>query len=157
MILDPASVLLVSHEAIYALLHVSDQTPRSRHETCPTEYNDKLYCPVIVCVRACVCVTAQKTVLIVYAHQSEGSFNAAVRDVAVKELAQQGCKVIVSDLYAMNFKASATEEDITGDLSVSVCLFVSHSWSDLMCLLPPPNRLCFQSREEPINFWYWSA
>ncbi|XP_076011377.1 NAD(P)H dehydrogenase [quinone] 1 isoform X2 [Genypterus blacodes] len=59
---------------------------------------------------------AQKTVLIVYAHHSAGSFNAAVRDVAVEELARQGCRVIVSDLYGMNFKASATEEDITGGM-----------------------------------------
>ncbi|KAG7242439.1 hypothetical protein INR49_020152 [Caranx melampygus] len=33
---------------------------------------------------------AQKTVLIVYAHQSPGSFNSAVRDVAVQELTEQG-------------------------------------------------------------------
>ncbi|XP_061743592.1 NAD(P)H dehydrogenase [quinone] 1 [Nerophis ophidion] len=59
---------------------------------------------------------AQKTVLIVYAHQSLGSFNAAVRDVAAQELSDQGYRVIVSDLYAMNFKANSTQEDIIGDL-----------------------------------------
>lgn len=59
---------------------------------------------------------AQKTVLIVYAHQSPGSFNAAVRDVAMEELKEQGYRVLVSDLYAMKFKASATREDIIGDL-----------------------------------------
>uniref|UniRef100_A0A4W5NTZ8 NAD(P)H quinone dehydrogenase 1 n=1 Tax=Hucho hucho TaxID=62062 RepID=A0A4W5NTZ8_9TELE len=42
-------------------------------------------------------------ILIVYAHQSAGSFNA-------------GCKVEVSDLYAMKFKASATAEDVTGEV-----------------------------------------
>ncbi|XP_054627818.1 NAD(P)H dehydrogenase [quinone] 1 [Dunckerocampus dactyliophorus] len=59
---------------------------------------------------------AQKTVLIVYAHQSLGSFNSAVRDVAAKELSKQGYRVIVSDLYAMNFKANSTQDDIIGDL-----------------------------------------
>uniref|UniRef100_A0A672M7U2 Flavodoxin-like fold domain-containing protein n=1 Tax=Sinocyclocheilus grahami TaxID=75366 RepID=A0A672M7U2_SINGR len=59
---------------------------------------------------------AQKTALIVYAHQSPASFNAAARDVAVQALTKQGYKVLVSDLYAMNFKASATAEDIKGDL-----------------------------------------
>ncbi|XP_026124015.1 NAD(P)H dehydrogenase [quinone] 1 isoform X1 [Carassius auratus] len=58
----------------------------------------------------------QKTALIVYAHQSPVSFNAAARDVAVQALTKQGYKVLVSDLYAMKFKASATEEDIKGDL-----------------------------------------
>ncbi|XP_048042269.1 NAD(P)H dehydrogenase [quinone] 1 [Megalobrama amblycephala] len=59
---------------------------------------------------------AQKTALIVYAHQSPASFNAAARDVAVEALTKQGYKVLVSDLYAMNFKASATADDIKGDL-----------------------------------------
>ncbi|XP_062868699.1 NAD(P)H dehydrogenase [quinone] 1 [Trichomycterus rosablanca] len=59
---------------------------------------------------------ADKTVLIVYAHQSPRSFNSALKDVAVKALTEQGCKVIVSDLYAMNFRASATAADIKGDL-----------------------------------------
>ncbi|XP_070821112.1 NAD(P)H dehydrogenase [quinone] 1 [Chaetodon trifascialis] len=59
---------------------------------------------------------AQKTVLIVYAHQSVGSFNEAALNVAMKELVKQGYKVIVSDLYAMNFRASTTQEDIIGDL-----------------------------------------
>ncbi|XP_077375350.1 NAD(P)H dehydrogenase [quinone] 1 isoform X2 [Festucalex cinctus] len=63
--------------------------------------------------------TAQKTVLIVYAHQSLGSFNEAVRDVATKELSKQGYRVIVSDLYAMNFKANSTKSDIIGDLKNS--------------------------------------
>ncbi|XP_051919972.1 NAD(P)H dehydrogenase [quinone] 1 [Hippocampus zosterae] len=64
-------------------------------------------------------VEPQKTVLIVYAHQSLGSFNEAVRDEATKELSKQGYRVIVSDLYAMNFKASATKSDIIGDLKNS--------------------------------------
>lgn len=52
--------------------------------------------------------------LIVYAHQSSGSFNAAAKDAAVEVLASQDCTVEVSDLYAMKFKATATAEDITG-------------------------------------------
>ncbi|KAM3876848.1 NAD(P)H dehydrogenase [quinone] 1 [Diretmus argenteus] len=59
---------------------------------------------------------AQKTVLIVYAHHSPGSFNAAARDVAVEALEEQGCRVIVSDLYAMEFQANATQKDVTGEL-----------------------------------------
>ncbi|XP_061567784.1 NAD(P)H dehydrogenase [quinone] 1-like [Cololabis saira] len=59
---------------------------------------------------------AQKTALIVYAHQSPGSFNAAARDVAVEELTSQGFKVAVSDLYAMNFRSSTTRDDVIGEL-----------------------------------------
>uniref|UniRef100_A0AAR2L6R3 Flavodoxin-like fold domain-containing protein n=1 Tax=Pygocentrus nattereri TaxID=42514 RepID=A0AAR2L6R3_PYGNA len=59
---------------------------------------------------------APKTVLIVYAHQSPSSFNAAAKDVAVQTLTAQGCEVIVSDLYAMNFHSSATAADIKGNL-----------------------------------------
>uniref|UniRef100_A0A8C6KME2 NAD(P)H quinone dehydrogenase 1 n=1 Tax=Nothobranchius furzeri TaxID=105023 RepID=A0A8C6KME2_NOTFU len=54
--------------------------------------------------------------LIVFAHQNPASFNAAVRDAAVQELEAQGFKVVVSDLYAMKFRASATKDDIIGDL-----------------------------------------
>ncbi|XP_042587181.1 NAD(P)H dehydrogenase [quinone] 1-like isoform X2 [Cyprinus carpio] len=57
---------------------------------------------------------AAQTVLIVYAHQSAGSFNAAVKDAAVDALKKQGCNVLVSDLYEMKFKATATKEDING-------------------------------------------
>ncbi|KAA8588064.1 hypothetical protein FQN60_001258, partial [Etheostoma spectabile] len=59
---------------------------------------------------------AAKKVLIVYAHQSSGSFNAAAKDAAVEVLAANGCTVEVSDLYAMKFKATATTEDITGEV-----------------------------------------
>lgn len=59
-------------------------------------------------------VLAAKTVLIVYAHQSAGSFNAALKSAAVEVLTAQNCKVEVSDLYALNFKAPATAEDIIG-------------------------------------------
>ncbi|XP_053368588.1 NAD(P)H dehydrogenase [quinone] 1-like isoform X1 [Clarias gariepinus] len=60
--------------------------------------------------------SANKRVLIVYAHQSPKSFNCAVKDTAVKALTDQGCKVTVSDLYSMKFKAVATADDIKGKL-----------------------------------------
>ena len=53
--------------------------------------------------------------LVVYAHQSAGSFNAAAKDAAVEVLGAQGCTVDVSDLYALKFKATATAEDIVGE------------------------------------------
>ncbi|KAM3624891.1 uncharacterized protein V6R79_003529 [Siganus canaliculatus] len=59
--------------------------------------------------------TAPKTVLIVYAHQDPRSYNAAVLDVTKAELAKQGYTVVVSDLYAMKFKADATQDDIIGE------------------------------------------
>ncbi|XP_058478569.1 ribosyldihydronicotinamide dehydrogenase [quinone]-like [Solea solea] len=57
-----------------------------------------------------------KKVLIVYAHQSGASFNAAAKNVVVEVLSTKDCTVEVSDLYAMKFQASATAEDITGDV-----------------------------------------
>uniref|UniRef100_A0AAR2J3Z8 Ribosyldihydronicotinamide dehydrogenase [quinone] n=1 Tax=Pygocentrus nattereri TaxID=42514 RepID=A0AAR2J3Z8_PYGNA len=59
---------------------------------------------------------ALKTVLIIYAHHSPSSFNAAAKDVAMQTLTAQGFKVIVSDLYAMNFRSSATAADIKSKL-----------------------------------------
>lgn len=58
---------------------------------------------------------AAKTVLVVYAHQSASSFNAAAKNAAVEVFTAKNYKVEVSDLYAMNFKATATAEDITGE------------------------------------------
>lgn len=60
---------------------------------------------------------AGKKVLIVYAHQEPRSFNGCLKQVAVEELSRQGCRVTVSDLYAMNFEPRATKEDIVGSLS----------------------------------------
>ncbi|KAI3356291.1 hypothetical protein L3Q82_017537 [Scortum barcoo] len=65
------------------------------------------------CVRGFV---TGKKVLIVYAHQSPGSFNAAAKDAAVEVLTAQNCTVEVSDLYTMKFTAAATAEDITGEV-----------------------------------------
>ncbi|KAM6934176.1 ribosyldihydronicotinamide dehydrogenase [quinone]-like [Xenentodon cancila] len=57
-----------------------------------------------------------RKMLIVYAHQSPASFSAAAKNAAVEVLTAQGCTVEVSDLYAMTFKATATAEDIKGDV-----------------------------------------
>uniref|UniRef100_A0A8C6U460 Ribosyldihydronicotinamide dehydrogenase [quinone] n=1 Tax=Neogobius melanostomus TaxID=47308 RepID=A0A8C6U460_9GOBI len=61
----------------------------------------------------------EKKVLIVYAHQSAGSFSAAAKEAAVEVLKSKDCSVEVSDLYAMKFKATATAEDITGEVKNS--------------------------------------
>ena len=50
-------------------------------------------------------------VLIVYAHPNPRSFNAAMREAAVDALTEAGHAVQVSDLYAMNFKATLDERD----------------------------------------------
>ena len=46
---------------------------------------------------------AVKQILIVYAHQDPGSFNAAMKGAAVAALSAKGYNVIVSDLYEMKF------------------------------------------------------
>lgn len=48
---------------------------------------------------------------IVYAHPSATSLNASLRDEAVKALGELGHEVTVSDLYAMNWKATADYDD----------------------------------------------
>ncbi|XP_063043864.1 NAD(P)H dehydrogenase [quinone] 1 [Engraulis encrasicolus] len=68
----------------------------------------------IACSRAHT--MAGRTALIVYAHQSPTSFNSAACKAAAEALEAQGCKVLISDLYAMNFEASATTKDIIGDV-----------------------------------------
>lgn len=74
---------------------------------------------------SCVYVSAGKTVLIVYAHQSPTSFNFAARKVAEEALKEQGCKVLISDLYAMDFEASATRKDFSGTaLLVTACIYL---------------------------------
>ena len=50
-------------------------------------------------------------VLLVFAHPEPQSLNAALRDVAVQELEAQGHEVRISDLYAMNWKASVDRAD----------------------------------------------
>ncbi|GAB4003118.1 hypothetical protein GCM10029992_43470 [Glycomyces albus] len=48
---------------------------------------------------------------IVYAHPSATSLNASLRDEAVKALDELGHRVTVSDLYSMNWKATADYDD----------------------------------------------
>ena len=50
-------------------------------------------------------------ILIVYAHPNPRSFNAVMKDVAIDRLTHAGHAVLVSDLYAMHFKATLDEED----------------------------------------------
>ena len=51
--------------------------------------------------------------LLVYAHPEPRSFNAALRDIAIQTLQDQGYGVEVTDLYAMNFDAVAGRGDFT--------------------------------------------
>lgn len=50
-------------------------------------------------------------VLIVYTHPETKSFNRALLDRSVEELASLGHAVKVSDLYAMQFNPVASEKD----------------------------------------------
>jgi NAD(P)H dehydrogenase (quinone) len=50
-------------------------------------------------------------VLIVYAHEEPHSFNAAMKNLAIRTFEGQGHSVVVSDLYRMNFKAVADGAD----------------------------------------------
>jgi NAD(P)H dehydrogenase (quinone) len=51
-------------------------------------------------------------VLIVYAHPSPTSFNAALKDAAIGALVAHGASLKVSDLYAMNFNPVAQLSDV---------------------------------------------
>ncbi|MGQ9367907.1 NAD(P)H-dependent oxidoreductase [Azospirillum sp. ST 5-10] len=50
-------------------------------------------------------------VLFVFAHPEPRSLNGALRDVAVRELESRGHTVLVSDLYAMGWKAAVDRAD----------------------------------------------
>lgn len=50
-------------------------------------------------------------VLIVYAHEEPRSFNAAMKNLAIRTFEDQGHQVVVSDLYRMGFKAAADHHD----------------------------------------------
>jgi NAD(P)H dehydrogenase (quinone) len=56
-------------------------------------------------------------VLIVYAHPEPKSFNGAMKDAAVETLRGAGHEVVVSDLYAMKFKAIVGADDFEGERS----------------------------------------
>jgi NAD(P)H dehydrogenase (quinone) len=51
--------------------------------------------------------------LIVFAHPNPKSFNGRLKDTAVETLESMGHAVQVSDLFAMNFKCTADQEDFT--------------------------------------------
>jgi len=51
--------------------------------------------------------------LIVFAHNEPHSFNAAMKDLGLRTLKDLGHEVMVSDLYAMKFKAVADADDFT--------------------------------------------
>lgn len=53
-------------------------------------------------------------VLLVHAHPEPKSFNGALVDTAVSTLTAAGHEVVVSDLYAMKWKAVADADDFTG-------------------------------------------
>lgn len=52
-----------------------------------------------------------KNVLIVFAHPEPKSLNGSLKDVAIERLRANGHHVVVSDLYAMKFKAAADGDD----------------------------------------------
>ncbi len=56
-------------------------------------------------------------VLIVYAHPNPHSFNAAMRDTAIRTLSQAGHSILLSDLYAMRFNPVLSAEELRGDQS----------------------------------------
>lgn len=58
--------------------------------------------------------------MIVYAHQEPKSLNGSLKRAAVEELSKQGCRVMVSDLYAMQFEPRATRNDIVGENSQNI-------------------------------------
>jgi NAD(P)H dehydrogenase (quinone) len=55
-------------------------------------------------------------VLIIYAHPNPGSFNAALRDLAVRALSQAGHSILLSDLYTMRFNPVLSAQELQGDL-----------------------------------------
>lgn len=54
-------------------------------------------------------------VLILYAHPEPGSFNAAMKTVAVETLGNAGHEVVVSDLYTMRFNPMVGASDFEGE------------------------------------------
>jgi len=55
-------------------------------------------------------------VLIIYAHPNPNSFNAAMRDLAVRALSQAGHSILLSDLYTMRFNPVLSAKELQGDL-----------------------------------------
>lgn len=95
---------------------------------------------------------------IVYAHPESRSLNGALKDAAVFALTQAGHEVVVSDLYAMRFKAVADADDFprrntdarliyhhesgeaysSGTLAPDVAIEIKHlEWADIIVLQFP--------------------
>ena len=55
-------------------------------------------------------------ILIVYAHPNPNSFNAALRDLAVRVLSQAGHSILLSDLYTMRYNPVLSAEELQGNL-----------------------------------------
>lgn len=55
-------------------------------------------------------------VLIIYAHPNPTSFNAALRDLALRVLSQAGHSILLSDLYTMRFNPVLSAQELQGDL-----------------------------------------
>ncbi len=68
-----------------------------------------------------------KTVLIVYAHPDPASLNGAFRDVAVEQLRELGHRVLLSDLYAMGWKAAFDGHDFLDRRDVARLALVAES------------------------------
>ncbi|MBH1963441.1 MAG: NAD(P)H-dependent oxidoreductase [Comamonadaceae bacterium] len=74
-----------------------------------------------------------RRVLLVSAHPEPRSFHSTLRATAVEELESQGCVVKVSDLYAMQFKATVDHSDFSTletDEPLNVSLAQRRSWKD---------------------------
>ena len=54
-------------------------------------------------------------VLIIYAHPEPTSFNAAIRDMALATLREEGHGVVISDLYSMGFHPALGPDDFAGE------------------------------------------
>lgn len=68
-----------------------------------------------------------KTVLIVHAHPDPASLNGALKDVAVERLGELGHRVLLSDLYAMGWKATFDGHDFLDRRDVTRLNFVAES------------------------------
>jgi NAD(P)H dehydrogenase (quinone) len=58
-----------------------------------------------------------KSVLIIYAHPDEKSFNAAIRDTIVHKLEMDGTEYNVIDLYAENYYPVLSDAEMKGEIS----------------------------------------
>jgi NAD(P)H dehydrogenase (quinone) len=68
-----------------------------------------------------------KNVLLVLAHPDSGSLNAQLLSAAQEELQAQGHKVVISDLYAQDWKAVYDERDFPSRLDETRLNFVAES------------------------------